>query len=97
MELAKLVINCPYCKWYFEVRPPDTIHSDYSFRKPSSISFHGEVIKKTLHCPNPRCGKQFEIYWFSRANYFSKTPARNHLEHHDNRKGSQNEILYNNH
>ena len=84
IELAKLVIKCPYCQWLFEVRPPDAIHSDYSFRKPSQISVHGEVIKRSLRCLNPRCGEKIEIYWFSRANHFPKIFSLQPQETHDN-------------
>ena len=95
IELAKLVIKCPYCQWLFEVRPPDAIHSDFSFRMPSQISFHGEVIKRSLRCPNPRCGEQFEIYWFSRANHFPKIFSLQPQEPHDNRKSNRKETPYN--
>jgi len=47
MELAKLVIKCPYCQWLFEARPPDAIHSDCSLKLLKGVSVvqtHGVEI-----------------------------------------------------
>ena len=48
MAVSKLLLRCPYCDWPFEVKPPDSLHSAYSFEKPSRGSFHGEVLNKIL-------------------------------------------------
>ena len=44
MAVSKLLLRCPYCDWPFEVKPPDSLHSAYSFEKPLRGSFYGEVI-----------------------------------------------------
>jgi len=72
MALAKLVIQCPYCHWSFETKPPDPLHSDYSFEKPHPRSFRGKVVEKILVCENPRCKRRFKIYWYTIANYFPR-------------------------
>jgi hypothetical protein len=52
--------------------PPDEVHAAYSFDKPLKGSFYGEVVEKKLVCRNPKCRKQFKIYWYSPLDYFNR-------------------------
>ena len=68
---SKLALECPYCYWIFEALPPDKFHVAYSFEKPLKGSFNGEVVEQELVCRNPKCRKQFKIYWYAPLDYFS--------------------------
>lgn len=72
MALAELVLECPYCQWPFKAKPPDRAHFAYSFEKPLTGSFDGEVIEQNLVCQNPKCRKQITIYWYSPRDYFNR-------------------------
>ena len=72
MALARLVLECPYCHWFFNATPPDRVHSAYSFEKPLVGSFNGKVIEQNLVCRNPKCKKQITIYWYAPRDYFNR-------------------------
>jgi hypothetical protein len=70
--LAQLVLECPYCRTLFEVKPPDNIHSAYSFEKPLRNSYYGKVIRRKLVCQNPACRHRFTLFWYAPFDYFSR-------------------------
>jgi|WetSurSiteA1Bulk_404760.scaffolds.fasta_scaffold919296_2 hypothetical protein len=72
MALSQLVLECPHCYSLFEVKPPDRVHSAFSFEVPVRGSFYGEVIKQKLVCQNPECKKQIIVYWYSPMDYFNR-------------------------
>ena len=72
MALSTIVLECPYCHWMFKAKPPDRLHSAYSFEKPLIGSFHGEVIEQNLVCRNPKCKKPIKIYWYAPMDYFNQ-------------------------
>ena len=63
----KVVLECPRCCWIFEVQRPDKLHSDCTFNKPETTKLGGEVITQPRVCRNPKCKKQFTIYWHKPA------------------------------
>ncbi len=72
MAESKLLLRCPDCDWPFEANPPDSLHSAYSFEKPSRGSFYGKVIEQDVVCQNPKCKKPVTIYWYAPMNYFDR-------------------------
>jgi hypothetical protein len=72
MAVSKLLLRCPHCDCPFEVNPPVSLHSAYSFKKPLRGSFYGEVIQQNLVCRNLKCKKPIAIYWYAPMNYFDR-------------------------
>lgn len=72
MSKTKLALECPYCHGVFEAVPPDKIRVAYSFDKPLKSSFYGEVIEQDVVCRNPKCRKEFKIYWYAPLTYFDR-------------------------
>ena len=65
MVVAGIVrLKCPSCQWTFEAAPPDNQHSFASTKEPAINRINGDAIKKDQRCRNPKCQKQFSVYWF---------------------------------
>lgn len=60
----KVTLECPNCHWVFEAAITDKHHSFASVEKPPKDKITGDVITENLVCRNPKCQKQFTIYWF---------------------------------
>lgn len=67
-----VAFECPSCNHVLEVKPPDRLHSAYSFDKPASKSYYGEVIEKVVACQNPDCNEQMTIFWYAPYDYFNR-------------------------
>jgi len=72
LAASELTLECPYCHWIFKATPPDEVHSAYSFEKPLKGSFHGGIIEQNFVCRNPKCKKEFTLYWYAPLNYFNR-------------------------
>jgi uncharacterized C2H2 Zn-finger protein len=62
-ENAKVVLECPRCCWIFEPKKPDRQHPNCSFNKPQTNKANDAIIEEPRVCRNPKCKKQFTIYW----------------------------------
>lgn len=67
LEIAKVVLECPRCCWIFEVGRPDKLHPDCSFNKPETSKTESSIIEEPRVCRNPKCKKQFTIYWYGKT------------------------------
>jgi hypothetical protein len=65
-RVGKVVLECPRCCWIFEVKRPDSRHPDCSFNKPETSKIRG-LVEEPRVCRNPKCKKQFTIYWHKTA------------------------------
>ena len=72
MTTSKLALECPYCHWVFEAKPPDELHFAFSFERPLRGSFYGKIIEKNLVCQNPNCKRNMTIYWYAPLDYFDR-------------------------
>jgi len=45
--------ECPLCNQTIDAKPPDKVHSAYSFERPLAKSYHGKLLEKELTCPKP--------------------------------------------
>jgi uncharacterized C2H2 Zn-finger protein len=66
-EITKVVLECPRCCWIFEAERPDTQHSNCSFNKPEDSKIKSGIIEEPRVCRNPKCKKQFTLYWYRTA------------------------------
>ena len=67
-----VAFECPFCNQTIEVKPPDKLHSAYSFERPLAKSYHGKLIEKELTCPNPECRELITVYWYAPLDYFNR-------------------------
>ena len=72
MAASRINLECPNCQSKFEARPPDRLHSAYSFEKPLKGKFTGGVITQNLVCRNPKCRKPITIYWNPPMDFFNR-------------------------
>jgi hypothetical protein len=72
MGKIKAALECPSCHWMFEAEAPDSLHPCASLEKPA-VGVEGDVVSKKHVCRNPRCKKQFTIYWFEAKLYLTRT------------------------
>ncbi len=63
----KVVLECPRCCWIFEATKPDKQHPHCAFTKPETSKVKGKIIEEPHICRNPRCKKQFNLYWHKPA------------------------------
>jgi hypothetical protein len=74
MVNPKAVLECPSCHWIFEVQAPDSLHPSAALEKPLNVGIVGDVLFSEGHvCRNPRCKKQFTIYWYDSKLYLNRT------------------------
>jgi len=66
------VLECPFCYEILEVKPPDRLHTAFSFAKPIPKSFHKNIVKKKHKCQNPECKKPITIFWYAPLEYFNR-------------------------
>ncbi len=66
-EIVKVKLECPRCCWIFEAEKPDNQHPNCTFNKLETIKAKGSVIEEPRVCRNPKCKKQFAIYWYKTA------------------------------
>jgi len=57
-------LECPSCHWMFKAAPPDNQHTFASTKEPAKNKINSDTIKKDQHCRNPKCQKQFSVYWY---------------------------------
>jgi hypothetical protein len=69
---SQLILRCPHCDAALEVKRPDNWHSAFSFDEPLMSSFHGEVKRQEIPCPNKQCKKSIVIYWYAPLEYFDR-------------------------
>jgi len=67
-----VLIECPFCSTILEVKPPDRLHTAFSFVTPIASSYHGEIVKTKHQCPNGNCEKFIIIKWFAPLEYFNR-------------------------
>ncbi len=72
MTESQFSLRCPYCDSIFEAKSPDNWHSAFSFEEPIMSSFHGEVKKQEIVCPNSKCKKLITVYWYAPMEYFDR-------------------------
>jgi len=63
-ENNRVVLECPRCCWIFEPKKPNRQHTNCSFNKPQTNKTNDTVIEEPRVCRNPKCKKQFTIYWY---------------------------------
>jgi hypothetical protein len=68
----KVVLECPRCCWIFEAKKPDSRHPNCTFSKPEAGKVHDDVIEEPRVCRNPKCKKQFTLYWYKPATQAKK-------------------------
>ena len=64
------VFECPFCNEILEVKPPDKLHTAFSFENPIQNSYYGKIMKKKIECPN--CKKTIAVFWYAPLEYFSR-------------------------
>ena len=50
-------LECPFCYEILEVKPPDRLHSAFSFTKPMPKSYHEKCCEEKLQMPESRVQK----------------------------------------
>jgi uncharacterized protein YlaI len=64
--------ECPFCNEILEVKPPDRLHSAFSFVEPIPKSYHQKIAKRQYMCQNPECKKSITVFWYAPFEYFSR-------------------------
>ena len=64
----KIRLECPRCFWIFEVQAPDERHTICTFAKPEKR----DLTEEPRVCRNPKCKKQFALYWHKPATQTKK-------------------------
>jgi hypothetical protein len=66
-ETVKVRLECPRCCWIFEVPKPDNKHPNCTYNKQETTQANGSIIEESRVCRNPKCKKQFTIYWHKKS------------------------------
>ncbi len=66
-EILKVTLECPRCCWIFEAKKPDNQHPNFTYNKQDAYNAKGSIIEEPRVCRNPKCKKQFTIYWHKTA------------------------------
>jgi len=67
-----VALECPFCNQTIEAKPPDKVHSAYSFERPIATSYYGKLIEKELTCPNPKCRELVTVYCYAPMDYSNR-------------------------
>lgn len=64
----QIVLECPRCCWIIRLEKLDNRHPRCALSKPERTTTKGDVIEEPRVCRNPRCKKQFTLYWYKQTN-----------------------------
>ena len=75
VSIAKrqMTLECPFCNWIYEGKKPDISHPVFSIGKPKDSDVVSDVIEEKWVCRNPRCKREFSVYWFDSKMYLDRT------------------------
>jgi len=64
------VLECPFCNEILEVKPPDKLHTAFSFVNPIPNSYYGDIVKTKHKCGN--CKKSITVSWYAPLEYLNR-------------------------
>ncbi|MGA3061264.1 MAG: hypothetical protein ABSD92_12975 [Candidatus Bathyarchaeia archaeon] len=64
------VLECPFCNEILEVKPPDKLHTAFSFVNPIPNSYYGDIVKTKHKCQN--CKKRITVSWYAPLEYLNR-------------------------
>jgi hypothetical protein len=66
------LLECPFCNEIIEVKPPDKLHTAFSFVNPLPNSYYGDIVKTKHKCRNLNCKKPITVKWYAPLEYFNR-------------------------
>jgi transposase len=75
MSKKRRIFSCPQCGHRYEVYPPSDEYDSISWKHPDKREYDESIgVSKVIHdCPNEKCMKPIELYWYRHKGFFDRT------------------------